>query len=455
MEISRKAFKAYDIRGKVPEELNEDMIYRIGRAYVAVLGAKKVAVGHDIRLSGPAFRDALVRGLTEGGCDVVDIGLCGTEQIYFAVSHLNLDGGLMITASHNPQDYNGMKLVGRESRPVGVENGLRDIENMVVEGRLPKVAAVSGRVSHSSIMEAYVAHLLTYIDLAKLKPLKVVVNAGNGGAGAVLDELEKRLPFTFVKVNHEPDGTFPHGVPNPLLPENREATARAVREAGADVGIAWDGDFDRCFFFDERGDFIEGYYIVGFLAQAFLRRQPGAKIIYDPRLTWNTIEIVEKAGGIPVQCKTGHVFIKDRMRQEDAVYGGEMSAHHYFKDFFYCDSGMIPWLLVLELICSSGRAFSELLAERIGCYPASGEINSRVADGPAVLAKLEEIYAPGALRVEKLDGLSIEYDNWRFNVRLSNTEPLLRLNVESRCDKELMQLKTKDLLALINGGRAG
>ncbi len=450
--ISRKAFKAYDIRGRVPDELNEEVVYRIGKAYIDVLGAKKVVVGHDIRLTGPAFRDALVRGLTERGCDVLDIGLCGTEQIYFAVSHLKLDGGLMITASHNPKDYNGMKLVGRQSRPVGAENGLREIEERVVTGTVSKqYTGKPGSVMAIDIMDDYVQHLLTYIDRAALKPLKVIVNAGNGGAGAVLDVLEKYLPFQFIKINHEPDGTFPQGVPNPLLPDNREATAQAVRQAGADVGIAWDGDFDRCFFFDEQGHFIEGYYIVGFLAQAFLKRHSGAKILYDPRLTWNTVELVKAAGGIPLPCKTGHVFIKDRMRQEDAVYGGEMSAHHYFKDFFYCDSGMIPWLLVLEILCRSGKPLSALLAERIDRYPASGEINSRVADGLAVLAKLEALCAPGAVRVDKIDGLSIENKTWRFNVRLSNTEPLLRLNVESRGDAVLMQQKTEELLTIING----
>lgn len=452
MELSRKAFKTYDIRGRVPDELNEEVVYRIGKAYVDVLGAKKVAVGHDIRLTGPAFRDALVRGLTERGCSVLDIGLCGTEQIYFAVSHLKLDGGLMITASHNPRDYNGMKLVGRESRPVGAENGLREIEEQVVSGAVSKeYAGKPGTVTGVNIMDAYVQHLLAYIDPTSLKPLKVVVNAGNGGAGAVIDALEKHLPFQFIKINHEPDGTFPQGVPNPLLPGNREATAKAVRETGADVGIAWDGDFDRCFFFDEQGNFIEGYYIVGFLAQAFLKRQPGAKILYDPRLIWNTVELVKESGGIPLLCKTGHVFIKDRMRQEDAVYGGEMSAHHYFKDFFYCDSGMIPWLLVLEILCCAGKPFSKLLNDRIERYPASGEINSKVADGKTVLAKLEKLYTPGAARVDTIDGLSIEYENWRFNVRLSNTEPLLRLNVEARGDAALMRQKTEELLAVING----
>ncbi|WP_425058524.1 Phosphomannomutase/phosphoglucomutase [Sporomusa carbonis] len=450
MEIKRNAFKAYDIRGKVPEELNEEMAYRIGRAYVDIFQAKKVAVGHDIRLSGPAFRDALVRGLTEAGCDVADIGMCGTEQIYFTTAHLQLDGGIMITASHNPKDYNGMKLVRQESRPISGDSGLKDVEEKVVTGTFPPVTdVVPGQVTHVDIMKDYVAHLLTYVDPAALKPLKVVVNAGNGAAGPVIDALEPFLPFKFVKINHTPDGSFPNGVPNPLLVENREATAKVVRETGADVGIAWDGDFDRCFLFDEKGDFIEGYFLVGFLAQAFLRRYPGAKILYDPRLTWNTIEVVEKAGGIPVLSKSGHAFMKERMRQEGAVYGGEMSAHHYFKDFFYCDSGMIPWLLVLEIMGREGRPLSELMSERTACYPVSGEINSTVADAAAVFRRIEEKYLPGAVRVERVDGLSVEYENWRFNVRTSNTEPVLRLNVESKCDVQLMKQKTAELLAVI------
>ncbi|CVK19917.1 phosphomannomutase [Sporomusa sphaeroides] len=451
MEIKRDAFKAYDIRGKVPEELNEEMAYRIGRAFVDIFKAKKVVVGNDIRLSGPAFKSAVIKGLTEVGCDVVDIGMCGTEQIYFATAHLKLDGGIMITASHNPKDYNGMKLVRSESRPISSDSGLKEIEEQVVTGEFAPVRDITpGTVTHVNIMRDYVAHLLTYVDRTALAPLKVVVNAGNGAAGAVIDAMESELPFTFIKVNHNPDGTFPNGVPNPLLLENREATAQVVREHGADIGIAWDGDFDRCFLFDEKGEFIEGYYLVGFLAQAFLRRYSGAKIIYDPRLTWNTIEIVEKAGGVPVLSKSGHAFIKERMRKEDAVYGGEMSAHHYFKEFSYCDSGMIPWLLVLEILCREGKPLSELMRERVACYPVSGEINSTVADAKAVIQKIEEKYAPGALKLDRVDGLSIEYENWRFNVRMSNTEPVLRLNVESRCDVRLMEEKTAELLSLIH-----
>lgn len=452
MQLQRNAFKAYDIRGKFPTELNEEMAYKIGRAYVEIFKAKKVAVGHDIRLSGPALRDALVRGLNDAGCDVFDIGICGTEQIYFATFHLNLDGGIMITASHNPKDYNGMKLVRENSKPISGDSGLKEIEEMVINASFDAVSleASRGKVFNISILEDYIQHLLSYIDVSKLKPLKVVVNAGNGGAGHVIDALEQYLPFKFIKIYHEPDGTFPYGVPNPLLMENREATAKAVRENGADAGMAWDGDFDRCFLFDENGEFIEGYYLVGFLAQAFLRRHTGAKIIYDPRLTWNTIEVVEKAGGLPILSKSGHAFMKERMRQEDAIYGGEMSAHHYFKKFSYCDSGMIPWLLVLESLSVEERTLSQLMQERTACFPVSGEINNTVADAKSTIRKIEEIYAPHALKVEYIDGLSVEFEQWRFNVRMSNTEPLLRLNVESRCDAELMKRKTQELLALIN-----
>lgn len=450
MQILRSAFKAYDIRGKVPEELNEDMAYRIGRAYAVVFGAKKVAVGRDIRLTGPALRAALVKGLMEAGCTVIDIGICGTEQIYFATAHLKLDGGIMITASHNPKEYNGMKLVRAESRPISGDSGLKDLEEAVVTGGFPAVEAVSGEIIYQDIMAEYIRHLLSYVNIAKLKPLKVVVNAGNGAAGPVIDILEKLLPFYFIKVNCEPNGNFPNGVPNPLLVENREATAAAVRANRADIGIAWDGDFDRCFLFDEHGEFVEGYYLVGFLAQFFLNKQAGAKIVHDPRLIWNTVEVVKKAGGIPVLHKSGHAFMKERMRQEDAIYGGETSAHHYFKDFFYCDSGMIPWLLVLQIMSLEEKTISQLMKERVACFPISGEINSQVGNPQTVMNKIERLYAPEALYIDYTDGISMEYADWRFNVRMSNTEPLVRLNVESRCNLGLLKQKTEELLTLIN-----
>ncbi|TCL36085.1 phosphomannomutase/phosphomannomutase/phosphoglucomutase [Anaerospora hongkongensis] len=449
--LKRSAFKAYDIRGKVPYELNEELVYNIGRAYIELLGAKQVVVGRDVRLSSADLAAALTRGITDSGCDVVDIGLCGTEQVYFSTFHLETDGGIMITASHNPMDYNGLKLVKAGAKPISGDTGLRDIEEMAVTGSFSqKLPEEKGSVTSVSILDEYIRHLLSYLDASQLKPLKIVVNAGNGCAGPVIQALERYLPFELIKIYTDPDGTFPHGIPNPLLPENREATAAVVREIGADLGIAWDGDFDRCFLFDEKGRFVEGYYIVGLLAQAFLTRQPGAKIIYDPRLTWNTIEIVEQFGGIPVQSKTGHAFIKERMRKEDAVYGGEMSAHHYFRDFAYCDSGMIPWLLVTAVMSATGKSLSVLLNERMASFPCSGEINRTVVDSNQVLQQVEEKFVTAEARIDRTDGLGVEYDTWRFNLRTSNTEPVIRLNVESRGDEALMQAKTEELLSLID-----
>lgn len=449
MHYCTEAFGAYDIRGIYPKTINEEIAYRIGRFFPVLFGAKKVVVGNDVRLSGPALKAGLTKGLTESGCDVVDIGQCGTEMIYFATVHLKLDGGVMITASHNPQAYNGMKFVRQEARPISGDTGLRELEAQVADDMLPEIAEVLGKVERLDISEDYVKHILSYVDVSQLKPLKVVVNAGNGAAGPLLDVMEKYLPFELVKVHHEPDGNFPNGVPNPLLPENRAVTAQAVRESGADVGVAWDGDFDRCFIFDEQGNFIEGYYMVGFLAQAFLKKQPGEKIIYDSRLTWNTKELVEENGGIPVISKSGHAFIKEKMRQENAIYGGEMSAHHYFRDFSYCDSGMIPWLLVMELFSQAeGKRLSELMKERMAQYPCSGEINSKVKDADEVLERIEAEYGPQG-KVAKIDGLSVELTDWRFNLRKSNTEPVIRLNVEARQDESLLREKTAELLAKI------
>ena len=446
MSFCTKAFGAYDIRGIYPETINEEIAYRIGRFFPRLFTAKKVVVGNDIRLSGPALKAALIKGLTESGCDVIDIGQCGTEMIYFATAHLKLDGGVMITASHNPKEYNGMKFVRQEARPISGDTGLRNLEKQVADGELPVVAEVPGKVELSDITEDYVQHILSYIDAEKLKPLKIVVNAGNGAAGPILDVMEKYLPFELIKVHHEPDGSFPNGVPNPLLPENREVTAEAVREFGADAGVAWDGDFDRCFMFDEQGNFIEGYYMVGFLAKAFLQKHPGEKIIYDPRLTWNTEELVRENGGIPVISKSGHAFIKEKMRSENAIYGGEMSAHHYFRDFSYCDSGMIPWLLVLELLSQAdGKSLSGLMKERMERFPCSGEINSKVKDADEVLNRIEEEYGSQG-EATKIDGLSVDLNSWRFNLRKSNTEPVIRLNVETRQNDVLMQAKTEELL---------
>lgn len=441
-------FKAYDVRGRVPDQLNETIAYRIGRAFAQYLKAKTIVVGHDIRLTSPAICDAVIEGIRDAGCDVTHIGRCGTEEIYFATSHGNFDGGLMVTASHNPMDYNGMKFVREQSRPVSGDDGLPEIKALAESGEFAEPNG-RGSVSRDEDKSAYIAHLQTYLAIDALQPLKVVVNAGNGGAGSIIDLLESALPFTFVKVHHQPDGHFPNGVPNPLLEENRVATAQAVRDEQADLGIAWDGDFDRCFFFDEHGDFIEGYYLVGLLAEAFLNKRGPAAVVHDPRLTWNTIDIIDKLKGTAVQSKTGHAFIKQVMRDHDAVYGGEMSAHHYFRDFAYCDSGMIPWLLVVELLSVSGKPLSTLVAERQAAYPVSGEINRAVLDAAQVLNNIESHYAADARSIDKTDGLSMEFAEWRFNVRMSNTEPLVRLNVESRGDQALMEVKTAEILAMV------
>lgn len=447
---SLPCFKAYDIRGKVPDELNPAMAVKIGRSFAAVYTLKKVVVGRDIRLSSEDLVQALISGLRDMGVDVLDLGLCGTEEIYhaaFSMEPEGVDGGVIVTASHNPADYNGMKFVVRGARPVTGESGLKEMARLIATDSVPQPAANPGKLLRVNNKENYIRHLLGYIDPTTLKPLKIVVNSGNGCAGAIVDLLEKHLPFQFIKVYHEPDGTFPHGVPNPLLPEKRAETARMVREHGADLGIAWDGDFDRCFFWDEQGNFIEGYYIVGLLAGELLQKEPGGKILYDPRLTWSTEEQVRLAGGIPVMTRTGHAFIKERMRRENAVYGGEMSAHHYFRDFGYCDSGMIPWLLVSALLSREGKHLSDLVTDRMAAFPVSGEINNRVADPDAVIALIEERYGDG--QKEYTDGLSIAFRDFRFNIRKSNTEPLLRLNVESRADIQLLQEKTEELLALI------
>ncbi len=442
-------FKAYDVRGRIPDQLNEDVARRIGRAYAEVIQPGSVVVGHDIRLTSESIKAALVAGLREQGVDVLDIGLCGTEEIYFATSHLGVGGGIAVTASHNPKDYNGMKFVRAESKPISGDSGLKEIQAMA-EANDFTPAATEGSYEQVSTIDAYVEHLLTYIDRDALKPLKIVCNAGNGGAGRVIDALEAHLPVSFIKVHHEADGNFPNGVPNPLLVENRAATAERVVAEGADLGIAWDGDFDRCFFFDHNGEFIEGYYIVGLLADAFLSRLGPQKVVHDPRLTWNTRDIASSGGGEAVQSKTGHAFIKEKMREVDAVYGGEMSAHHYFRDFAYCDSGMIPWMLVAALMSSRDQSMAELVAERAAMFPCSGEINRTVDDARALLIRAEEHYGMGALKVEHVDGLSIEFDDWRFNLRMSNTEPVVRLNVESRGDTALMQSRTEELLALID-----
>lgn len=475
-------FKAYDIRGKLLEQLNINVAYRIGRAFAEYLDAKTVVVGGDVRLTSKPLKLALSAGLIDGGAKVTDLGMTGTEEIYFATKHLGVDGGIEVTASHNPIDYNGMKLVKQDSKPISGDTGLFAIQAMaesyddiLVQNALEKYSQakvsdsdfVAGlcqvseskllsteQYEKSSSMSAYCSHILSYVGLDNFTPLKLVVNAGNGAAGGALDALESRLkaaniPVEFIKIHHTPDGAFPNGIPNPLLPESRADTANAVIEQNADMGIAWDGDFDRCFLFDEKGQFVEGYYIVGLLAQAFLDKDAGAKIIYDPRVYWNTEDIVKQAGGIPIKSKTGHAFIKERMRADDAIYGGEMSAHHYFRDFAYCDSGMIPWLLVAELICTSGKPLSALVAERIAAFPSSGEINSKLEDPDAAIDRVLDTYEGGATLVDRTDGIGLEFPNWRFNLRKSNTEPVIRLNVESKADVALMREKTAELLELI------
>lgn len=459
-------FKAYDIRGKLGSELNDDIAYRIGRAYGEFLTKdddkqKTVVVGGDVRLTSNELKMALANGLRDAGVNVLDIGLSGTEEIYFATFHLKIDGGVEVTASHNPMDYNGMKLVREDAKPISGDTGLHEIQLAAEQNEFDAVIEEQrGTYETINILDSYVEHLMGYMNAENMKPLKLVINSGNGAAGHVIDALETKfkqlgINLELIKVHNEPDGNFPHGIPNPLLPDCREDTASAVRLHNADMGIAFDGDFDRCFLFDEKGDFIEGYYIVGLLAEAFLQKdssqgKSGAKIIHDPRLSWNTIDIVEASGGIPVMSKTGHAFIKERMRLEDAVYGGEMSAHHYFRDFAYCDSGMIPWLLVSELMSVSGSKLSEMVEARITAYPSSGEINSKLDDPQTAIQRVRAFYERDALVVDETDGISLEFSEWRFNLRSSNTEPVVRLNVEAKNDINLVQAKTQSILKLLN-----
>lgn len=441
------SFKAYDIRGKVPSDLNPDLAYKVGKTLVKYLNCKSVVIGRDVRESSPELANALSNGITDAGSDVFDLGLCGTEMIYFGTPFLNADAGVMITASHNPPEYNGLKFVKKGSVPFGYDSGLNEIERMIVNNEIPANAPVKGNVIQKEIMNQFIESLHKFFDKDKIKPYKVVVNAGNGCVGPALDRLEKLLPIEMIKVFHEPDSKFPNGVPNPLLPENRQPTIDAIKKHNADLGVAWDGDYDRCFFFDEEGNFIEGYYIVGLLAKSILKTNPGGKIVHDPRLTWNTVEVVEKAGGEAVVSKSGHAFIKQKMREVNSIYGGEMSAHHYFRDNYYSDSGLIPFLLILQLMSDENSKLSELVGEMIKAYPCSGEINSTVTKAVEKIELIKKKYSDGV--IDELDGLSVEYPDWRFNIRMSNTEPLVRLNVESRKDEKLMNEKTEELLKLI------
>ena len=429
-------FKAYDIRGELGVNLDAGIAYRVGRAAAQHLGAGSVVLGRDARESSPELAAAVARGVTEAGCDVLDIGLAGTEEMYWAVTEFGAAAGIEVTASHNPVNYNGMKIVKAGSRPLDDAGDFRVIKGLAETRDWAEVNSV-GRVTDISgaARAKYVEKVLSFVDAVKLRPTKVVVNSGNGAAGPTFDaiagELERRAaPLEFVRVHHDPDHTFPNGIPNPLLPENHAATRDAVRAAGADFGVAFDGDFDRCFLFDERGDFIPGEYVVGLLASKFLRDEAGARVVHDPRVIWNTLDVVESLGGAAVQSKTGHAFVKRSMREAGAIYGGEMSAHHYFRDFAFCDSGMIPWLVACEIVSRSGASLGELIRERREKFPSSGEINFRVEDADAAIARVREQFAAGA-RVGEADGLSLSFEDWRLNVRKSNTEPLVRLNVEA------------------------
>lgn len=431
-------FKAYDIRGKLGTELNEEIAYKIGRAYGQIYQPKTVVIGCDIRLSSEGLKQATIHGLNDAGVNVLDLGMTGTEEVYFGAVHLDVQGGIEITASHNPMDYNGMKLVRENARPISADTGLKEIQALAESDEFIDVSN-KGRTEKYNILPEFVNHLMSYIDPVKIRPMKLVMNAGNGAAGHVVDAIEQKfqqlnIPVEFIKIHHEADGNFPNGIPNPILTENRDSTRDAVIQHGADMGIAWDGDFDRCFLFDEKGQFIEGYYIVGLLAQAFLLKQSGEKIVHDPRLVWNTLDIVEQYQGITVQSKSGHAFIKDVMREHNAAYGGEMSAHHYFRDFAYCDSGMIPWLLAIAVLSETQQSLSSLVEEMIAKFPCSGEINFKVADTQATIQKLFDHYADQQPEIDQTDGVSLNFGAWRFNVRASNTEPLLRLNIESRRD---------------------
>lgn len=441
------SFKAYDIRGKVPAELNEELAYNLGRGLTKHLSCTTAVIGHDVRISSQPLSDALAKGFTDSGVNVIDIGLCGTEMIYFATSFLGTEAGVMITASHNPPEYNGMKVVKKDSVPVGYESGLQEVEQIILQKDFLPLAEIKGTVTKQDITKEFIANLDKFFDVKKLKSMKVVVNAGNGCVGPILNILEPNLPCEMIKLFIEPDATFPNGVPNPMLEGNRKPTIDAIISNKADLGVAWDGDYDRCFFFDEFGNFIEGYYIVGLLAKSILKKFPGENIIHDPRLVWNTVEVVTKANGNAVQSKSGHAFIKQKMREVNAIYGGEMSAHHYFRENAYSDSGIIPFLLVMQLMSEEGKTLSQLVGEMMKNYPCSGEINSTIADPAAKIKEIEATY-PGGKR-ETVDGISVEYDEWRFNLRMSNTEPIIRLNVETRGDEKLMHEKTDELLSLI------
>ncbi len=444
-------FKAYDIRGVLDETIDEEIAYRIGRAFAEVMKATKVVVGRDARESSPALAAATARGLADAGCDVLDIGLAGTEEMYFATTHFEADGGIEITASHNPINYNGMKMVGSGSRPLDPAKELSQIRQLAEAASFCDASA-KGAVTPVGFAAraAYADKVISFVAPAVLRPLKIVVNCGNGAAAPAYEALKARLkelgaPLEFVDVFLEPDAGFPNGIPNPLLPENQPATAEVVLAHGADLGVAFDGDFDRCFFFDEKGTFIQGEYVVGLLAAAFLEKEPGAGIVHDPRVVWNIQDIVQSGGGTAIQSRTGHVFLKQELRMHAAVYGGEMSAHHYFRDFCHCDSGMIPWLLVCELMGRTGQTLSALVSANAKAFPSSGEINFRLPDPLDAMNRVVAQFEPEAVSVDRMDGVSVALSNWRFNLRVSNTEPVIRLNVESRGDAALVARKVAQI----------
>ena len=449
MTIKISSFKAYDIRGKLPHEINSEIAYRVGNATAEYLSAKKMVLGRDIRVSSDELSKSMALGLMDAGVDVIDIGECGTENVYYATGELKSCGGIMVTASHNPSDYNGFKIVGENAKPISSETGLQDIRRLA-ESDERLISEKKGNLEYRDLNQSYVKKIISFIDSDSLDKLKVVMNPGNGGAGVYAELISKNMPIEVIKLNFDPDSSFPNGIPNPMIKENRVSTSQAVIDNEADVGIAWDGDFDRCFFFDEKGNFIEGYYLVGLFAKSFLNKNRNEKVIYDPRLTWNTIDVVKRYGGNAIQCQSGHSFIKESMRDNDAVYGGEMSAHHYFRDFYYCDSGMIPWLLILEMISIEKIPLSQLIQKYRDRYPVSGEINLKVNDTKKIIDSIKNYYLGDALGIDETDGIGMEFQKWRFNLRASNTEPLIRLNVESYNNESLMNEKTRELVDRIN-----
>ena len=443
--LDPKVFKAYDVRGIHPTELDEEGAYAIGRAYVEQFEPRRIAVGRDMRLSAPTMAAAVIEGAADAGCDVVDIGLAGTEMVYYAVTELGLEGGIAVTASHNPKQYTGMKIVRRGALPVGGESGLNDVRDRALAGFGP--TGRRGAIEQRDVTAGYVEKVLSFVDVGAIRPLRVVIDAANGMAGAMLPPVLARLPIQAVTCYFDPDGSFPNHEPNPLLPENREFIVQKTRTEGADLGVAYDGDADRCFFVDDTGEFVPGDFVTALLAESILAKEPGGKVIYDVRASWAVAETIERAGGVALMNRVGHAYIKHRMRKEDAVFGGEVSAHYYFRDFSQADSGVVPFLLMLELISKSGRKLSELLAPYRSTYFITGELNTPVADVPLKLQEIKERYAPVA-RISHLDGISVDADDWHFNVRPSNTEPLLRLNLEAR-SQELMERLRDEVLDLI------